>query len=115
MLRSLQSNIPNNTLPLAPILALINPKAQTLHRLHNLLSQLIALLTNPAREHQRIDLPAKRNVVRSDEGRDAIDEQVEGEFVVGRGGTGDFGEVRRPRKCFPAGFFVQDLLGARDV
>lgn len=57
------------------------------------------------------------DVVAAEEAADAVDEEVEGQFH-GRVGSvlfGDLAEVRGPGQGFPAGFFVEDFFGARDV
>lgn len=84
-------------------------------------AQAGALLADAAGKDERVDLAAQRDVVRADEGADAVDDQVEGEaalraaVVVVVVGGGDGGKVGRARQRLPPGLLVENLLGARDV
>ncbi|KAL2255420.1 hypothetical protein VTK26DRAFT_3417 [Humicola hyalothermophila] len=93
-----------------------------------------ALLADAAGEDERVGPPAERDEVGADEAADAVDEEVEREalgfgvlaaplvgvgLVVGLvilgGGGGDEAKVGGPCQGPPAGLFVEDLLGSRDV
>ena len=84
-------------------------------------AQVGAALADAAREDQGVDGAAEGDVVGADVAADAVDKEVEGQAAEGRavgaGGSSSShgGEVCGAREGAPAGFFVEDLLGAGDV
>lgn len=85
-------------------------------------AQPVALLADAAREDEGVDVALEGDVVGAYEAADAVDEEVEGEFVLlvvllvlVRGGGGDGAEIGGSGQGFPPGLFVQDGLCHGDV
>lgn len=109
------------------VVVVVDAEPQASGLLDDASPQLRALLADPAREHERVHLPAQRHVVRADVAADAVREQVEGQLLAPLGGfvavfagrrrrrRRDGREVRSPRQRVPAALLVEDLLGPRDV
>lgn len=76
-----------------------------------------ALFADAAGEDERVDVAVERDEVGPDVGRDAVDQESEGEVVWvvprirGWGVGGDVLKVRCAREGFPAGLFVEDFFG----
>lgn len=60
-------------------------------------------------------MAAERHVIGTYEAAYSVDEDVEGELHLGRGGGGDSAEVGGSSEGFPPGGLVEDRFGFGDV
>lgn len=95
---------------------IINLEAQTCALLDDGFAKAVTLLTDAAREDERVDSAPEDDVVGVYEAADAVDEEVEGEFVLSVvvvGGDGS--KVGGSCQGFPPGLLVENGLCHGDV
>lgn len=95
------------------VLSFVDSESQTLALLYNSLPQKRALLANSTSEDQRIHPALEFNEIVANEAADAVDDDVQGQFVLfgRRILDGDFGEICCAGQDLPARLFVKDFFG----